>query len=136
VNDVADHVYCRVVEVEAWEAAAPQPVVWTNAVGVSLSGNSLTKTATTGWGNAGASSTQTLASGDGYVEATVAEVGRSRMFGFSHADTNQSWDTMDFGLHCANDGNKTIYVYESGTLRGTFGSYASGDKLRVAIVGA
>jgi RHS repeat-associated protein len=136
VNAGADNAYSRVVEVEAWSAAGQtQNVVWTNAVGVSSSGNSLTKTATTGWGNAGASSTQTLAAGDGYVEVTVAELSRSRIFGFSHTDTNQSWDTIDYGLHCANDANHTIYVYESGTQRGTFGSYASGDKLRVAMVG-
>jgi len=41
----------------------PQAVEWTNAVGVTVSGNSLTKTAANGWGNAGASSLQSIASG-------------------------------------------------------------------------
>ena len=48
--------------------SSTQNVVWTNAVGVTVSGNSLTKTGATGW-NAGASSTQTIASGDGYMES-------------------------------------------------------------------
>jgi hypothetical protein len=116
------------------DAPTPQNVEWTNAVGVSISGNSLTKTAATAWGNAGAASTQTLNSGDGYVEMIVGETGHARIFGLSHTDSNQSWDTIDFGLHCSNHANNTIYVYESGTERGTFGAYAVGDKLRVAIV--
>ena len=49
------------------------PVVWTSAVGVTVTGNSLTKTTATGWGNAGAVSTQQIASGDGYVEFTASE---------------------------------------------------------------
>lgn len=76
-----------------------------------------------------------LTSGDGYVEMTVGETGRARIFGFSHTDTNQNWDTLDFGLHCSNHADNAIYVYESGTERGTFGAYAVGDKLRVSIIG-
>jgi RHS repeat-associated protein len=117
------------------DAPTPQNVEWTNAVGVSISGNSLTKTAATAWGNAGAASTQTLTAGDGYVEMTVGETGHARIFGLSHTDSSQSWDTIDFGLHCSNHANNSIYVYESGTERGAFGAYAVGDKLRVAIVG-
>lgn len=66
---------------------------------------------------------------------TVGEAGHARIFGFSHTDTNQNWDTVDFGLHCSNHADNAIYVYESGTERGVFGGYAVGDKLRVAIVG-
>src|SRR5437763_5069809 len=43
-----------------------QNVTWTNATGVSVSGNSLAKTTSEGWGNSGAASTQTIISGDGY----------------------------------------------------------------------
>ncbi len=77
---------------------------------------------------------QTLTAGDGYVEMTVGETGHARLFGFSHTDTNQNWDTIDFGLHCSNHADNAIYVYESGSERGTFGGYAVGDKLRVSIV--
>jgi RHS repeat-associated protein len=52
-----------------------------------------------------------------------------------HTDTNQNWDTIDFGLHCSNHADNAIYVYESGNERGTFGAYAADDKLRVSIVG-
>jgi RHS repeat-associated protein len=61
--------------------AGPQSVVWTNAVGVSVSGNTITKTASGGWGNAGAVSTQAIASGDGYVEFPAAQSSVDLPFG-------------------------------------------------------
>lgn len=51
--------------VTAEPASGPQNVTWTNAVGVSISGNSLTKTAVDDWSNDRASSTQSLTVGDG-----------------------------------------------------------------------
>jgi len=113
--------------------AAPANVGWTNTAGVAASGNNLTKTAGTGWGNAGASSTQSITSGDGYVEVTASETSTARIFGLSHTDANQNWTTIDFGMDL--DVGGTIYVFESGANRGTFGTYTTGDKLQVAIVG-
>jgi RHS repeat-associated protein len=104
-------------------------VSWTTAVGVSTSGNSLTKTAANGWGNAGAASTQSIASGDGYVEFTSSGV---TMAGLSHTDANQNYNSIDFGLHV--DGGN-LYVYESGVNRGLLASVTSTDLLRVAIEG-
>jgi len=115
------------------EPAAAQNVSWTNAVGVSVNGNSLMKTAATGWGNAGASSTQSVAAGDAYVEATATETTTARLFGFSHTDTDQSWPSIQFGIDL--DLSGSAYVFESGNNRGNFGAYAPGDKFQVAIVG-
>ena len=115
------------------EPVATTNVSWTNTVGVSVNGNSLTKTAGTGWGNAGASSTQSIVSGDGYVEVTATETSTARIFGLSHTDANQNWSSIDFGLEL--DVAGTIYVFEAGNNRGTFGTYTTGDKLQVAIVG-
>jgi len=105
--------------------------VWTTLVGVSASGNDLTKTAATGWGNAGAVSTKSLTSGDGYVEITVSQVGTHRMFGLGIGDTNASYTDVDFGVLL--DMNGSVEVYEAGVGRGTFGTYASGDKFQVAV---
>ena len=115
------------------EPGAAQNVSWTNTAGVSVNGNSLTKTAATGWGNAGASSTQNIAAGDGYVEVTATETSTAQLFGFSHTDANQNWTTIDFGIDL--DLSGSLYVFESGNNRGSFGLYAPGDKLQVAIVG-
>src|SRR6266852_8929513 len=109
-----------------------QPVTWTNAVGVTVNGNNLTATGN-GWNTAGAASTQTIASGDGYMEVTASETTTYRLIGLSHGDTNQNYDDIDFAIYMAAGG--FLYVYEGGVSRGTFGSYVTGDILRVAVEG-
>ena len=54
------------------------------------------------------------------------------MLGLSNGNSNASYEDIDFGLY---ETHGQIQVYESGTLKGTFGTYAAGDKLRVAVVG-
>ena len=65
-------------------------------MGVSVNGNSIGKSAPDGWGNAGAVSTQAIASGDGYVEFT-GDVTYG-MFGLSHGDTDQSYADIDYAF--------------------------------------
>jgi hypothetical protein len=108
------------------------PVAWTALVGVTASGSSLTKTATSAWGNGGAISSQQITSGDGYVETTASETTTYRMIGLSNGNTNASYEDIDFALYLALG---QLRVYESGTSKGTFGNFATGDKLRVALVG-
>src|SRR5207245_6473087 len=53
------------------QTTGPQTIVWTAMVNVTASSNSLRKTAgCDGCGDAGAVSTQSIASGDGYDEST------------------------------------------------------------------
>jgi len=115
------------------EPNAAQNVTWTNAVGVSVNGNSLTKTAATGWGNAGASSTQSITAGDGYMELTVSDTTTHRFLGLSSGNSNSDYTDVDFAIHPVIGG--TIFIYEGGISRGTFGSYTTGDVLRVAVEG-
>jgi YD repeat-containing protein len=110
-----------------------EDVIWTNAVGVSVSGNSLTKTAAVAWGNAGASSTKSIAYGDGYVEFTASETNTYRMVGLSNADSNQNYTDITYAIYPTSSG--TIYIDENGVSRGMFGTYATGNKLRVAVEG-
>ena len=111
----------------------PQAVAWTSLVGVTASGNTLTKTAAGGWGNAGAISTKSLSSGDGFVEVTVSETNTHRMFGLGNGDTNANYADIEFGFLLVAGGN--VQLYESGVSRGNFGVYASGDKVQVAVEG-
>jgi hypothetical protein len=99
---------------------------------VTITGSSLTKTAGTAWGNAGAISTQQIASGDGYVQFTASETTTYRMLGFSNGNSNASYQDIDFAVYL-NLGQ--LQVYEAGALKGSFGSYATGSTLRVALVG-
>ena len=107
-----------------------QNVSWTNTVGVSVNGNSLTKTAAGGWGNSGASSIQTIASGNGYVEFTASETTTSRMIGLSKGDANQDYTDIDFAAYLD---AQNLCVYEGGVARGCFSTYVSGDMIRVAV---
>jgi hypothetical protein len=106
---------------------------WTDRVGVSPSGINLTRAAGTGW-NAGAVSSRSLASGDGYAEMTVASLTDRMMFGLSHGDTSQSYQDIDFAIYTYSVSG-TLVVFENGSYRGSFGSYAVGDRLRVSVEG-
>src|SRR3989344_3705226 len=75
-----------------------QNVIWTNAVGMNVSGNNLSKTAVNNWGNGGASSVQQIISGDGYVEFTTNETNTTKFAGLSKGDLNQDYKEINFAL--------------------------------------
>jgi RHS repeat-associated protein len=128
--------WSRLVELQAWatggSSGGAANVTWTNLVGATASGNSLSKSGADGW-DAGGISTQTIGSGDGYVEVTATEINKHRRFGLSNGNSNQSWDDIDFCFYLEASG--TVYINEGATPRGSFGSYASGDVFRVAVEG-
>src|SRR5207247_2348359 len=104
------------------------PVVWTNASGVSVTGNSLTKTNSTSAWDSGAASLNIIRNGYGFVEATATETNTHRMIGLSNGDTDQNFPDIDFAIYLTTAA--TVLVYESGTSRGSFGAYAAGDRFR------
>jgi len=107
-----------------------QDVNWTNVVGVSVSGNNLTKTASDDWYNARASSTQAINSGDGYVEFTASETTTNRMLGLGEFGNGYfTYSNIRYAIYLA---GSVLYTSEYGSLTNV-GSYTSGDKLRVAI---
>jgi len=108
-----------------------QPVQWTSMVGVSASGSSITKTADSMWGNAGATSTQSIQAGNGYIEFTAAETNEERMCGLSVNTVNQDWVDVTYAAHLNTGG--AFYVVESGASKGYFGDYRSGDVFRVSV---
>ncbi len=108
-----------------------QNVTWTNAVGVTVNGNSLTKNGTGDIWNAGASSTQSIASGDGYVEFTATELSAYRMIALSNGDSNQSYQELDFAFYLGMNGY--LFIYENGANVNWPGFYATGDVLRISI---
>lgn len=111
--------------------AQPFDVVWTGAVGVSVNGNSLTKTASSGWGNGGAASVNFIpANTDGYVEVTASETDKSRLIGLAE---NTDFNTIEFTIYLRSSG--IVSVFESGTPKGDFGPYTTGDILKVERVG-
>ena len=105
-------------------------LVWTADSGVTIAGTSLMKNGSAGW-NAGALSSASLASGDGFVEFTAVETNTRRMCGLGHDDTGYDDADIDFAIRLTETG--AVEVYESGTLVGTHGTYAAGDRFRVEV---
>ncbi|MFL5732792.1 MAG: hypothetical protein ACJ78Q_06285, partial [Chloroflexia bacterium] len=107
------------------------PVAWTCAANVTVTGNTIQKTGGAGstW-DAGAISSQSIVSGDGYVQATVDVTGTYRMFGLSNGDTNQSYTDIDFAAYLAGG---SFMVYEGGLRKATVGSITPGDIVKVAV---
>jgi hypothetical protein len=107
-------------------------LTWENAVGVAVSGDSITKTAsTTGW-NAGAASLQTI-SGDGFLEFAVADNTTAKAAGLSSGDGDQDYADIDYALQLTGAG--VVRVSEGGVVRGSFGTYLAGDRFRVEVAG-
>lgn len=102
-----------------------------NATGITVAGNGLTRTAATG-SPATAVSSRSVAWGDGYVETTVLETSTTRAFGLANIDNAPGLFGINYALQMNAGG--ALQVYESGSLAGTFGSYSTGDVLRVAII--
>lgn len=118
-----------VVATAAGDLELPKGVSWTNIVNCTAKGNNLTKNSGEDW-HAGAISVETI-SGNGYVETTIAETNIYRMIGLSNGNTDSNYTDIDFAICPRSDG--ALAVYEKGTYKGTFGTYASGDVLRVAV---
>src|SRR5439155_26370906 len=101
------------------------------AVNVTATGNTIKKTggSPSTW-DAGAVSNQSVAAGDGYVQATVDVTSTYRMFGLSNGDTNQSHTDIDFAAYLA---GSQLKVYESGGDKGVVGNIVPGDVVRVSV---
>ena len=114
-----------------YSVPSQSPVTFTNLAGTSASGNTLTNTGCApGW-SCGASSIQSIVSGNGFVEATAAQTNAYLMFGLGVDDAHASYDDIEFAIYMLEGG--VLAVYEAGVYRGYVGNYVTGDRLRVAV---
>jgi hypothetical protein len=112
-------------------ASGCQAVTWTSPVNVTVTGNTIQKTGgSSGEWDAGAVSTVAIRSGDGYVQATVDATNTYRMFGLSNGNSGVLPGDIDFAAYLA---GSTLMVYERGLNRGSFGTLAVGDVIKVSI---
>jgi hypothetical protein len=108
------------------------PVSWTDVVNASTMGNSLMKAGGCGGcPDAGAVSSQSIGSGDGYVEFTIPEAGTLRFIGLSTGNSGTDPGEIKFAMRLQN-GN--VEVRESGAYR-TETSFAANDVMRIAYAG-
>jgi hypothetical protein len=113
--------------------AQSQAVTWTNLVNATVSGSTLQKTAgCDGCDDAGAASQQQLASGNGYIEFTVGELGTFWVAGLSHGNDSTLFDDIDFAFRF--NGAGYADVVENGVYQvGGDTTYAPGDVFRIAV---
>ena len=117
-------------------AGGPQPITWTDLVGVTVEpDNTLKKTAVTGWGNGGAASVETL-NGDGEVFSTATNLNTYRMFGFSPTNANANYTSIRHACYfVSNATGLALEAWENGGRRKVYGPYAIGDVGSVERVG-
>ncbi|MFN2456286.1 MAG: hypothetical protein ABR577_18965, partial [Pyrinomonadaceae bacterium] len=113
--------------------SSAQAVIWINKVNVTAigTGNSLQKTSGCDWcSDAGATSQQTIPSGNGYMEFTVSETNTLRTSGLSNGNTDTSSADIDFAISL--NGAGSAEVRENGTWKKDI-PYITGDVFRVAV---
>jgi len=91
--------------------------------------NDLSKFQSGAW-DGGAASWNTV-SDNGYFQFTASETTKSRMAGLSATNANASYTSIQYAFYLVNGG--TLQIYESGSYRGSFGTYATGDLLKIAV---
>ena len=88
------------------------------------------------WGSAGVESSNTLAANtNGWAQFTASETNTYRMFGLNRTSdgVNNNYTTIDYAIYTRTGGS--LHIYENGTNKGNFGTYKTGDVLRVERVG-
>jgi hypothetical protein len=108
-----------------------QSVTWQNAVGMSVSGNNLTRSTSGTWGSAGASSAQNINSGNGYVEFSTKENNLAKAGALSHGDSDQNYTSLNYSIILNNSGG--VAIYENNTSAGVINTYVAGDVFRIEI---
>jgi hypothetical protein len=132
INSAGADVYTRAVPVATSCQYAEESVFWRSSdlVNTSVTGNSLRRVAGTSNWDAAGYSWNTVADA-GYFEFTASETNTARMAGVSNTNTNSSFNSIQYAFYLRSDG--LIEIYESGSSRGSYGTYITGDRFRIAI---
>ncbi|HEY3387537.1 MAG TPA: hypothetical protein VGK46_13565, partial [Saprospiraceae bacterium] len=108
-------------------------VVWSDIVGCTVSGNTLTKNIGDGWGNSAATGLYYLdANTDGFLEYTVDVINR-KAFGLSDINANNFTGSIDYGIIIGSDA-KAYMMNSSIEMANT--PIIVGDVLRIERIGS
>jgi hypothetical protein len=114
-------------------AAAQERVTWTEQANVEVRGSTLEKTrGCDGCADAGASSTQVIASNGGYVEFTVPEDWTYLVAGLAFRTRGTRFEDIEFGIRF--NGNGWADIVESGRYIGGDIDYRAGDRFRIEVM--
>ena len=111
---------------------ANEDVAWQSLSGLTLNGsNNVTKTSGTNAWNVGGFSYNKVENG-GFMQTVVNETNTNRMIGLNASNLNVSYTDIDYAFYLINGGE--IRVYENGSNKGSWGSYSTGDTLRIVVI--
>lgn len=102
-------------------------ILWTDRVGVAITGDTLSKINREGW-NSAAFSSEYIAN-DGALEFTANGTSTSRMLGFAYVNTDERFEAIDYGVFLTSYGR--LYIFENGIQRGNYSTYSDGDVIRI-----
>lgn len=120
------------VTVSQGRATTGQPVLWTRLRNATAAGTALDKNGgCDGCADAGASSSQAIASGLGYVEFVVSSTARQYAVGLSAGDSDTSEEDIDFALKLWPGGAAEVRL--NGKFQNAETRVAVGDILRIAV---
>jgi hypothetical protein len=111
-------------------------ITWTNINGAVQNGHDLEKTASFGWGNSGAESSQVIPSNsDGWIEMVIEDALKTDLvFGLSYANINDNLASTDFGYELSKY-NNAFWKRETSD-REYLGTFKEGDVLRIERLGS
>ncbi|MCP4253856.1 MAG: fibronectin type III domain-containing protein [Candidatus Scalindua sp.] len=103
---------------------------WIDNAGITVStdNTTITKTATSGWGNGGAASQESF-TGDGGVEFVANQINADLAYGLSSSNIDADYSSIEYAIFLSASGQ--LQVYESGNPIQNFGSYQNGDKFSI-----
>lgn len=102
---------------------------WKDATGITQSTTTLTKTASTGWGNAGAASNSVLDTlQNGWVQCKIDNLSNSYAFGLSNTNMDANYTSIQYAVMI--DAGQ-MYVYNNGQLMGSYGAVDLNDSIRI-----
>jgi hypothetical protein len=114
--------------------AASSAVMWTGLVNAAVNSDLLEKTSgCDGCFDAGATSTQQIAGGNGFIEFTIAAANTLFVAGLSHDYAGTGYADVDFAWRFNGAGQAD--VLENGTYVGGDTAYAAGDVFQIAVIG-
>ncbi|WP_338792969.1 T9SS type A sorting domain-containing protein [Bernardetia sp. Wsw4-3y2] len=106
-------------------------LTWTGEVGFTVNGNNqLVKAGTTAWNTKAFSNEQIT--GDGGIVLTATATNKRYMMGLSPDQGATGFASIDYALYL---GSGQAEVYESGSSKGSFGSFQIGDIFKVERIG-
>ena len=122
---------------ESFAGTVIDPAKWLFPAAGVTQNDAVTLTGSAGWGS------RYLFSKDNYaLDGTAVLLGQVKqtsagnlMFGFKNTSSNYAYNEMPYALYFASG---TIYVYENGSSRGTFGSYSNNVlyDVKIEVVGS